>query len=411
MGISYKITPGKTKSYSFEMGPVRPPSEGQSRSLLIRATRNCPWNRCQFCNIYKGQRFGYRSVDEIKDDIDVAGAIADEVKRASWGLGYGGVVSDEVVSTVVRSNPEIYSIGFVERDVLGARLHSLVNVSQWLASGGETVFLQDANTLIMRTPELIEVIRHLKETLPTLDRVTSYGRSKTAAKKTLDELKELYSVGLSRLHMGLESGCNEVLEYMQKGVTAEEHIEGGRKVMESGISLSEYVMPGLGGREWSEKHILETARVLNQVEPDYIRIRSLVISQNAPLCERVESGEFQTLADDETVDEVRLLIENLNCKSYVVSDHITNLLDIEGQLPGDKGEMLEIIDRYRAMSPMEKLRFGLQMRLHCYLGMHGVLGGAMRESVQEALESIEAEAPDARAKAEEVTSALKGEFV
>jgi hypothetical protein len=117
------------------------------------------------------------------------------------------------------------------------------------------------------------------------------------------------------------------------------------------------------------------------------------------------------LADDEIVDEMRLFIENLSCRSRVVSDHVSNLLDIEGQLPDDKEEMLEAIDRYRALSPMEKLRYELERRLHCYLGTHGMPGEALREMVNEAVESIEAESPDARAKVEEITSALKAKFM
>ena len=212
---------GRPKNYSFELGPIRPPSEGQDHSLLIRATRNCPWNRCQFCNVYKGQRFVYRSVEEVKQDIDVAKTLSDELKAASWRIGYGGKVSNEVVTAMVQSNPEVYGRELVEPEVLMARLHSLVSVANWLNFGARTVFLQDANSLIMRTPELVEVIRYLKETFPSIERVTSYARSKTTAKKSPEEFKELHEAGLSRLHVGLESGYDAVLEDMQKGVTAE----------------------------------------------------------------------------------------------------------------------------------------------------------------------------------------------
>jgi radical SAM superfamily enzyme YgiQ (UPF0313 family) len=271
------------EAYSFELGPIRPPSEGQDRSLLLRATRNCPWNRCLFCNTYKGQRFEYRGVAEIKVDIDAARAIANELKATSWRMGGGGRVSTEVVSMLMRSNPQVYSRGQVEAEALNARLHSLGVVANWLSSGARTVFLQDANTLIMRTPELVEVLRYLKEVFPSIERVTSYARSKTVARKSAQEMGELHQAGLSRLHIGLESGCDEVLAYMEKGVSAEEHIRAGRQVMEAGISLSEYVMPGLGGRRWSEKHALETARVLSQISPDFIRLRSLVLRRNLPL--------------------------------------------------------------------------------------------------------------------------------
>ena len=409
---AYRMNTGKPKDYSFELGPIRPPSEGQDRSLLIRATRNCPWNRCQFCNAYKGQRFVYRSVEEVKQDIGVVKTLSDELKAASWRLGYGVKVSNEVVTAMVQSNPEVYGRELVEPEVLMARLHSLVNVANWINSGARTVFLQDANSLIMRTPELVEVIRYLKETFPSIERVTSYARSKTTAKKSPEEFKELHEAGLSRLHVGLESGYDEVLEDMQKGVTAEAHIRGGRRVVESGISLSEYVMPGLGGRRWSEPHALETARVLSQINPAFIRIRSLIVRRGTPLYDMLEAGEFEQLTEDEVVDEIGLFIENLDCDSYVASDQMSNLLwEIEGKLPEEKGAMLKAINEYKAMLPAERLNLRLERRLRSYLAVYGRLDQSLNEKVQEAFESVRKDSPDMGARVDEALSALKNGFV
>jgi len=402
----------KPRQYSFELGPIRPPSEGRDFSLLMRATRNCPWNRCEFCSIYKDKKFEYRSVEEIKQDIDVARAINDEIKAASWRLGYGGRVTDEVVAAIVQDNPEIYGRDSAEPEERAARIHSLVNVANWLASGARTVFLQDANTLIMRPPELIEVLKYLKETFPTIERITSYARSKTAAQRSLEELKALHQAGLSRLHIGLESGSDDVLAEMQKGVTAEEHVIGGRKIVESGISLSEYVMPGLGGRKWSERHARETARVLNQIDPAFVRLRSLIAREGIPLQRKIELGEFELLTEDEVVDEIRLLIENLSCDSYVVSDQMSNLLlEVEGQLPQDKQKMLDTIDGYRAMPPEKRLKFRLNRRLQSYLAVHGGLTQDLSEKVQEAVESIKIGSPDAEVKVDQAIEALKGGFM
>lgn len=409
---AYRMNTGRPKNYSFELGPIRPPSEGQDHSLLIRATRNCPWNRCQFCNVYKGQRFVYRSVEEVKQDIGVAKTLSDELKSASWRIGYGGKVSNEVVTAMVQSNPEVYGRELVEPEVLMARLHSLVSVANWLNFGARTVFLQDANSLIMRTPELVEVIRYLKETFPSIERVTSYARSKTTAKKSPEEFKELHEAGLSRLHVGLESGYDEVLEDMQKGVTAEEHIKGGRRVVESGISLSEYVMPGLGGRRWSEPHALETARVLSQINPAFIRIRSLIVRRGTPLYDMLEAGEFEQLTEDEVVDEIGLFIENLDCDSYVASDQMSNLLwEIEGKLPEEKGAMLKAINEYKAMLPAERLNLRLERRLRSYLAVYGRLDQSLNEKVQEAFESVQKDSPDMGARVDEALSALKNSFV
>jgi len=333
---------------SFEIGPIRPPSEAYS--LLIRATINCPWNRCKFCPTYKGEKFRLRSVDEIKQDIKTAKIIQDKIKKISWEYGYGGRVKE--IAGMLLNNPVN---------------ESFYNVALWLYAGGENAFLQDANTLIMRTNELAEVIRFLKETLPSINRITSYARSKTAAKKKPQELIELRDAGLSRLHIGLESGYDPVLQYMDKGVTAADHIIGGRRVVESGISLCEYVVLGLGGKEMWRQHATETARVLNEIDPDFIRVRTLAVNNKMPLYSEVENGNFIRATDEEILEEEKLLIEHLECHSNYVSDHITNLLqEIEGKLPQDKGKMLTCIDRFQALSSEERANFRIGRRVGIY---------------------------------------------
>jgi len=408
----YHADTTKAKRYWFEIGPIRPPSEGRDHSLLIRVTRNCPWNRCLFCNTYKRVKFQYRSVEEVKEDIAAARALAEELKATSWRLGLGGSINGAVVEAMVNGAPEVYDSDSVDARTLQLRLQSLVNVTNWLASGGRTIFLQDANTLIMRVPELVEVIKYLKASLPSIERVTSYARAKTVAQRTPEGLRVLHEAGLSRLHIGLESGADEVLDYMQKGVTAEQHISGGRKVVESGISLSEYVMPGLGGRRWSERHAQDSAHVLNEIDPDFIRLRSLVISRGSPLHERQESGDFQALHEDEIVAEIGLLIENLNCHSYVTSDQMSNLLwEVEGQLPQDKQAMLDTIAQYLSKRPLERLKFRLERRLSSYLSVYGGLSEEVKAGVETALYALEREAPDAQAKVEASITVLKQGFI
>ena len=211
-------------------------------------------------------------------------------------------------------------------------------------------------------------MRYLKETFPSIDRITTYARAKTVAKKTVEELQDLYRAGLSRIHIGLETGYNPLLEYMKKGVTAHEHIEAGRKVKASGISLSVYVILGLGGKKMWREHATETAKVLNQINPDFIRVRTLKVLKIMPLYQKIEKGEFALLSDDEIVHEERLLIENLNgITSTFASDHILNLLEeVEGKLPEEKGKMLAMIDRYLALSSEEKANFRLGRRTGVY---------------------------------------------
>ncbi len=361
MVIKESMTP------SFELGPIRPPSE--AFSLLIRVTRNCPWNRCRFCRTYKGQKFQLRPVEEIKQDIKTARAIQDKIKELSWKSGYGGRLRDAAL--MVLDNPP-------------DQAH--YNVALWLYAGGESAFLQDANTLIMKTGELVKVIRFLKETLPSINRVTSYARSKTAAKKTPEELTKLKKAGLSRLHIGLESGYDPLLQYMDKGVTAAEHIAGGRKVVESGISLCEYVLLGLGGKAMWREHATETARVLNEIDPEFIRVRTLTINKGIPLYNEIENGNFVRATDEETIEEEKLLIERLECHSNFVSDHITNLLqEIEGKLPQDKEKMLASIDRFQSLSPDEKQNFIVGRRLCIYSQLDDLNNSHKREAVEQVI--------------------------
>jgi radical SAM superfamily enzyme YgiQ (UPF0313 family) len=376
--------------HSFELGPIRPPSEAYS--LLIRVTRNCPWNRCQFCHTYKGTKFQLRSVEEIKNEIDTAKAIYDRVKELSWTAGYGGNLRQAAVAAL-RGSPDA----------------AVRNVALWLYAGGENAFLQDANTLIMRTKDLAEVVRHLKQTFPSIKRVTSYGRSDTASRKTLEELKELREAGLSRLHIGLESGYDPLLKYMDKGVTAARHVEGGKMVVASGISLCEYVILGLGGRKWWREHASETARVLTEIDPDFIRVRTLAINDKMPLYEEVKNGNFIRSTEEEIVEEERLFIEHLECHSNFVSDHITNLLpEIEGKLPEDKPKFLAIIDRFLALPPEEKTNFKLGRRVGIYNELDDLKDAQRHEAVEQMLKRL---SRDNHQVSDETIFALMEEFI
>ncbi len=375
---------------TFELGPIRPPSEAYS--LLIRATRNCPWNKCLFCNAYKGSKFELRPVEEIKKDIESAKAISEGIDEIASRTGYSNQVR-EVAATLYK-RPE-YS-------------PCVHNVALWLWAGAESAFLQDSNTIIMRTPELVEVITFLKKTFPSLARVTSYARSHTSARKSLEELKELKDAGLSRIHIGLESGYEPLLTYMHKGATAKQHIEGGRKVREAGISLCEYVMPGLGGKKVSQEHARETARVLNEIDPDYIRLRSLHIRPDMPLWHKLQDGDFEMQTEDEVVEEIGILIDNLQVTSQLKSDHLLNLLpEIKGKLPEDKQKCLDIIDNYLALPYEERLNFRLGRRAGYYERVANIHDSYKHDMVEEAIRRIRTQGGDV----EEVTLKLRSGFI
>jgi len=313
----------RLKEYSFEIGPIRPPSEGGSRSLLIRTTRNCPWNLCKFCygTPYNRERFELRSVEEIKRDIDAAKAISELIEviaKKLGGVDWAARLMDPYF---------LYNKDFTELDQKELNnFQSVTNVFNWLRSGAGSVFLQDANSLIMRTPDLLEVIGYLKQTFPSLERITSYARAKTLAQKTktLEELKELRKAGLSRLHVGLETGDDELLKYVNKGVSSEEHVLAGRKAKEAGFELSEYWMPGLGGKTFSKQHARNTARVLNAINPGFVRSRRFVPRKATPLFEEWKKGEFQLLSPHEELREIGIMVENLDITGRVCFDHFIN---------------------------------------------------------------------------------------
>lgn len=361
-------------AYSFEVGPIRPPSEAQS--LLIRVTRNCPWNKCEFCHTYKGEQFSFRSVEEIKKDIDQVMAISDEIRQLSWRMGFAGETNQEVLRVLFGQS--------------GRPGPAWQNVAGWLYFGGNQVFLQDANSLITKTADLVEILKYLKEKFPSIRRITSYARARTLAKKSVAELKELREAGLSRIHVGMESGYDPLLQYIKKGVTAKEQIQGGRNVVESGISLSEYIMPGLGGQRWWHEHAVESARVLNQIDPDFIRLRTLYARKDMPLFDKIAKGEFELLADDRVVSEIKLLIETLDgIHSAVVSDHILNLLEeVQGKLPDEKEEMIRVMDRYLALPAKERQRFRVGRRLAYYRSLEDLQDPDLRRQVDQIIDQL-----------------------
>ena len=293
----------------YEQGVIRPPSE--ANSLLVRVTRNCPWNQCVFCPAYKGTKFSKRTVDEIKKDID------------QMAKEYG-------------------NYAFVQ-----------------------SVFLQDADSLLLPTSDLLEILHYVKEKFPGIKRVTSYARARTLKRKTVEELKDLKEAGLNRIHVGMESGSKTVLKLIKKGLTQEDIVEGGKRVTEAGISLSEYIMPGIGGKALSEKHARETARLLNLVQPDFIRVRTFAMHPESPMQKMVQEGTFVPMTDEEIVAEIRLLVSCLNeMHSYFsCADFSLNLLmQVDGYLDEKKAWMLSELDRYFALTKTEKQIYSLLRR-------------------------------------------------
>jgi hypothetical protein len=381
------------KSLDFEQGPIRPPSE--AGSLLIRVMRNCPWNRCTFCGTYKKKKFSRRSLEEIKADIDTAKAMTDRIRDISHSLGDGGNLTRRVLSQVVQDP---------------ALPYSFQSVAYWMATGGRTVFLQDANSLMLSTETLLEVLNYLHATFPQVDRVTSYARAITLTGKSVEDYVRLREAGLNRLHVGMESGSDRILKMIEKGGGSRHVVEGGRRVMASGISLCLYVIPGIGGRELSDENATETARVINAVNPSFVRFRSLYVRRGSPLMQKVEDGTFVPPDEDMIVREIRTMIEHLDgISTTLVSDHILNLLEeVEGTLPADKPKMLGIIDRYLNLSETDRLLFQLGRRGGALRSVEDLQHPMMRSRLEEATRQIEKEMPGG---IPEYIQAVKRQFV
>ncbi|WP_455367841.1 radical SAM protein [[Eubacterium] cellulosolvens] len=341
--------------HSFEMGPIRPTAEGGSHALLVRVTRNCPWSQCGFCHgiPYNRKRFQLRVVDDVKRDINAAREICSQIQALSKKLG-GMEWAAQLVDPYFLYNKSADELTVDEAN----NFQSIVNVFNWIYSEGKTAFLQDADTPIMPGEDLRKVIRYLKTSFPQIERITSYARSKTLFHKSMQELKDLRCAGLTRLYVGLESGDDEILKLVRKGVTSEEQIQAGKKVKESGYELSEFCITGLGGRERTEQNAKNTAKALNLINPDYIRIRRYVPRKDSPLLEDWKTGRFKLLTPHEELTELQAMIKKLDVTSKVCFDHYINYSykirsniywilrqDHEGyQFPNEKDVVLKSIE-------------------------------------------------------------------
>ena len=320
----------------FELGPIRPPSEAYS--LLIRINRGCGWNKCRFCGFYRDIPFSPRPPEDIIRDID-------QIKE--W--------LDVLQGRRPPKNPATEA----DQEAVYMAYH-------WLQSGMRNVFFQDANSILMQPEGLLKVLNHLNGLFPQIRRITSYARSDTINRIPLRYLKAYRGKKLNRFHIGLETGNDHILKLMNKGVTKQVQIDAGIKAMAAGIEINEFYMPGMGGREFARESALDTADVMNQVNPDFIRIRSMALSDKLEMYEDYEKGVLTRPNDLETIHEIRLFIESLGSITSVVdSDHILNiLLELKGQMPQDKPRMLALIDRFLDLPEETQNLFRLGRRLN-----------------------------------------------
>jgi hypothetical protein len=304
--------------------------------------------------LYKGKAFSLRPTAEVLADIDAVACHVKSLKQRP---------EPEALSTaLLRQWHDQLPEG--ERAAFRAAVH-------WCQNGLRSVFLQDADALAAGAGELLLVLEHLRRTFPQVERVTCYSRSTTVLRCAPTELQALCRAGLSRLHMGLESGSDAVLRQVRKGASQALHIQAGRMVLNAGMELSLYVMPGLGGRTLSVEHARQTAAAINRINPHFIRLRTLAVPDGTPLAEEVAAGRFAPCNAEEIVQELLLLIESLQgVDSVVVSDHALNLFeDLQGKLPGDKERMLALLCSFLALNEEQRTLYQLGRRAGCFRGM------------------------------------------
>jgi radical SAM superfamily enzyme YgiQ (UPF0313 family) len=269
--------------------------------------------------MYYGSKLRIRDVDDIKREIDA-------------------------VALFTQSSMRLPNVSKVVYDV----------AQGW---DGKMVFLQDGDALVYPFPKLREVLQYLNEKLPSVERIGTYATPQDILRRSSDELKELRRLKLGIFYTGLESGDDGLLQKIGKGASSDELVEAGKKVKEAGIIFSVTVILGLGGVEGSQKHALETARVLTEIDPEYAGALTLTFVPGTPLYEQWERNEFHPISPFQSLEELKLIIENSNFTDcFFSSMHASNYLSIRGKLPRDKERMLREIEKVLAARDPSLLR-------------------------------------------------------
>lgn len=278
----------------YEGTVYRPPSE--AGSLIIQLTIGCARNTCTFCNMYKDKKFRIRPLEEVVEDLEMA-----------------------------------------------RKYYNRIQVRR--------IFLADGDALIVKTEDLLYIIDKCKEIFPEVERISVYGAPKDILHKTPEELRRLKEAGLDMVYMGLESGADEVLRGVKKGVTADEMIEAGKKVREAGMILSMTVISGLGGKKLWREHALGSARVISAIKPEYVGFLTLMIEPGTEMYDQYNRGEIELLTPHEVLDETELFIRSVDAEGTMFrSNHASNYIPLGGTLNGERDKILAQIETSRQRS-------------------------------------------------------------
>lgn len=270
----------------YEGNIFRPPSEAYS--LIIQATVGCAHNKCSFCIMYKDKKFRIRSLNDIFEDLTLARNHYSKVER---------------------------------------------------------IFLADGNALVMKTEQLVAILEKVKELFPECERITCYASASDVLGKNVEELTLLKKLGLTMVYIGVESGSDYILAEIKKGASSQDMIEAGNRVKAAGIKLSVMLISGLGGKEKTESHAKESARVINSMSPNYLGLLTLGLYPEAEMFDKVSRGEITLLQPIEVLKESRMLIEGLDLENCVIrSNHVSNYINLSGVLGKDKESLISKID-------------------------------------------------------------------
>lgn len=283
----------------YEGALYRPPSEAYS--LIVQATIGCSHNRCTFCSMYKEKNFRIRSVGEIIEDLLAGREYYPRVKR---------------------------------------------------------IFLADGDALIIKTNDLITILKEIKKLFPECERVGIYGSPRSILGKSREELIKLQELGLGIVYLGLESGSDKILKKIKKGVNSEEMIKAGNRIIESNIELSVTLISGIGGRKLSKEHGIESAKVVNEMKPHYVGLLTLLLEEGTELFNDYHRGKFEILSPREVLIETKQFVEGLNVDNCIFrSNHASNYVPLRGTLNKDKQLILAQIEEGLQMDDLEEVEF------------------------------------------------------
>lgn len=265
----------------------RPPSE--ARSLIIQATVGCAHNKCSFCYMYKDDNFIIRPLEDIKKDL---------IEMSQYG-------------------------------------------SYW-----RRIFLADGDALVLKTSDLLEILKTIKQYYPNIERVSSYATAGDINRKSIEELKALMDAGLEMLYIGFESGDDEILRKINKGLTYKDYVSAMAKCKEVGFKTSITIIAGLGGVELMEQNAKGTAKIISETKPDYVSYLTMRIYKNTPLYLDYINGKFNMPNAEEILQEMKIFLENVDSEGTIFrSNHASNYVLLAGTLNEDKKGLIEAIDK------------------------------------------------------------------